>query len=119
MKRITLWTLTVAAAGMFLLAGSLKVIGEPTQVQLFGAIGLGQWFRYLTGSLEIAGAIGLLVPSASLLAALLLATVMIGAIATHLFVVGGSPLMAIVLLATTIAIACLRRESISSRVAVA
>jgi len=119
MRRITVWALTLAAAGMFLLAGSLKLIGIPMEVQLFDAIGIGQWFRYLTGSLEIAGAIGLFVPTTAVFAALLLAVVMICAIATHLFLVGGSPLMAIMLFAATTAIAYLRREHISSRVAVA
>jgi hypothetical protein len=44
---------------------------------------------------------------------------MVGAVITHLFIVGGSPLVAIVLLAITIAIASLRRERISSQLAIA
>jgi uncharacterized membrane protein len=31
-------------------------------VGLFDAIGIGQWFRYLTGGLEVLGAVALLVP---------------------------------------------------------
>jgi len=84
------------------------------EVQLFSAVGIGQWFRYVTGSLEVGGAIGLFVPALAPFAALLLAVVMVGAILTHLFIVGGSPLMPIALLATTIAIAYLRMEQNSS-----
>jgi hypothetical protein len=84
-------------------------------VGLFGAIGIGQWFRLVTGTLEVVGALLVLVPATAAFGALLLAVVMVGAVATHLFIVGGSPLMAIVLLAITIAIAYLRREQFSSR----
>jgi putative oxidoreductase len=113
MRRLTLWTLTIVVAAMFLLAGTLKLTGVPMEVELFAAIGIGQWFRYVTGLLEIAGAIGLFVPAVAPLAALTLAAVMVGAIVTHLFVVGGNPLIPIALLAASIAIAYLRRESIS------
>jgi len=94
-------SLQIAAAGMFLMVGFLKLSGNAQLVGLFDAIGLGQWFRYLTGTLEVAGAILLLIPRTSGLGALMLAGVMAGAVMTRLFVVGGSPLMAIILLAVT------------------
>ena len=59
-------------------------------VELFDKVGLGQWFRYLTGLLEVAGGIGLLIPRYAFYAALLLVIVMIGAIITHVAIVGGS-----------------------------
>jgi putative oxidoreductase len=43
------------------------------------------------------------------LAALMLAGVMVGAVVTHVFIVGGSPLMAIVLLVVTALVAWGRR----------
>lgn len=98
---VVLWVLQIAAAGMFLMVGFLKLSGNPQLVGLFEAIGLGQWFRYLTGSLEVAGAILLLMPRLSGLGALMLFGVMIGAVITHLLIVGGSPLMAIILLVVT------------------
>ena len=107
---IVLWVLQIGAAGMFLMVGFLKLSGNPQLVALFEAIGLGQWFRYLTGSLEVAGAILLLIPRTSGLAALMLAGVMIGAVITHLFIVGASPLMAIILLIVTGVIAWGRRR---------
>jgi putative oxidoreductase len=119
MRLAVLWTFTTVAAAMFLLAGGLKLAGVPMEVQLFDAIGVGQWFRYLTGMLEIGGAVGLFVPAAAPFAALILATVMIGAIVTHLFIVGGSPLAPIVLFTIALAIALLRRDEIRSRLRVA
>jgi len=107
---VGLWILQIGAAGMFLMVGFLKLSGDQQLVGLFEAIGLGQWFRYVTGSLEILGAVLLLIPGLSGLGALLLVGVMLGAVATHLFVVGGSPLMAIILLVVTSVVAWGRRE---------
>ena len=114
MRNVTLWLLTIVSAGMLLLAGTMKLAGVQMQVDLFAALGIGQWFRYVTGSLEVGGAIGLFVPAAATYAALLLAMVMVGAVATHLLIIGGNPLVPILLLGATLAIAWLRRERISS-----
>ena len=105
-----LWALQIVSAGMFLLAGALKLTGNPMMVQMFGAIGLGQWFRYLTGTIEVAGAVALLVPAVSAYGAAALAATMVGAILTHLFIVGGSPVVPILLLASTTTIARARRS---------
>jgi putative oxidoreductase len=107
---IALWVLQIAAAGMFLMVGFLKLSGDAQLVGLFEAIGIGQWFRYLTGTLEVAGAILLLIPRTSGLGALLLAGVMACAVVTHVFIVGGSPLMAIILLVVTAGVAWGRRQ---------
>lgn len=96
-----LWVVQVLTAGMFFLAGGSKLASAPAMVALFDAIGVGQWFRFVTGALEITGAVALLVPALSGLGALLLAGVMTGAIATHLFVVGGNPTAPLVLLIAT------------------
>jgi uncharacterized membrane protein YphA (DoxX/SURF4 family) len=120
MRRILLWTLTILSAAMFLFVGALKLASVQMEVDLFATIGIGQWFRYFTGLLEISGAIGLFVPSVARYAALLLAAVMVGAIMTHLFIAGGNPLAAILMLASTLTIAWLRRsERISSSPAIA
>ena len=58
--RIALWVLQIGLAGMFLLAGSSKLLGDPAMVGLFDAIGIGQWFRYLTGLIEVGSAVALL-----------------------------------------------------------
>src|SRR6266850_2022754 len=77
---VLLWILQIGAAGMFLMVGFLKISGDPQLVGLFEAIGIGQWFRYLTGSLEVLGAVLLLIPRLSGLGALLLVGVMLGAV---------------------------------------
>ena len=107
---VGLWILQIGAAGMFLMVGFLKLSGDPQMVGLFDAIGLGQWFRYVTGSLEVLGALLLLIPRLSGLGALMLFGVMIGAVVTHVFIVGGSPLMAIILLIVTGVVAWGRRK---------
>jgi putative oxidoreductase len=107
---VGLWVLQIFAAGMFLMVGFLKLSGNAQMLGLFEAIGIGQWFRYLTGTLEVAGAILLLIPRTSGLAALMLAGVMGCAVVTHLFIVGGSPFMAIVLLVVTTLVAWGRRQ---------
>jgi putative oxidoreductase len=60
-------------------------------VELFDKIGVGQWFRYLTGLLEVAGGIGLLISRYAFYAAVLLAIVTVGAIIAHVTVLGSSP----------------------------
>jgi uncharacterized membrane protein YphA (DoxX/SURF4 family) len=106
---ITCWVLQGLAALAFLAAGGSKLAGAPAMVAVFAHIGVGQWFRYLTGGLEVIGAIGLLVPGGAFYGAALLATVMVGAIAAHLTILGGNPTPAIVLLLITATVAYLRR----------
>jgi len=108
---ITLWTLQILVAAAFLFAGGAKLVGGPQMVAAFDKIGVGQWFRYLTGTLEVAGAIGLLIPGLAFYGAALLAVVMVGAVITHLAILGGSPAGAIVLLIVTGTVAYLRRPS--------
>jgi hypothetical protein len=65
-------------------------------VTLFTEIGLGQWFLYLTGSLEVIGALLILFPRTAFWGGTLLASIMIGGVITHLFIVGGSVIPATV-----------------------
>lgn len=105
-----LWALQIISAGMFLLSGTLKLAGNPMMVQMFGVIGVGQWFRYLTGGIEVVAAVLLLIPSLAAYGAAVLAVTMVGAVLTHLFIVGGSPVVPILLLASTTTIAWARRS---------
>jgi len=108
--RIALWVLQLALAAMFLLSGGSKLFGAPAMVALFDAIGIGQWFRYVTGAIEVGSALALLVPALAPYGAVALAATMLGAIVTHLFVVGGSPVAPLVLLAGSAAVAWARRD---------
>lgn len=40
----------------------MKVTGAPVMVDMFAEIGASQWLRYVVGVLEVAGAVGLLIP---------------------------------------------------------
>ena len=75
---IALWTLQVLVAMAFVAAGSGKLLGTADMIALFQAVGIGQWFRYVTGLLEVLGAVLLLVPGKAALGAVLLACVMAG-----------------------------------------
>ena len=106
---IGLWVAQIALASFFLLAGGSKLAGVPATVTLFEAIGVGQWFRYVTGLIEVGSAIALLVPSLALFGAVALVATMLGAIATHVFVIGGSPAVPVVLLLVALVVVWARR----------
>jgi len=108
---IALWVLRVVVGLAFLAAGGSKLAGAPAMVAMFAKIGFGQWFRILTGSLEVAGAIGLFVPRFAVYAASLLAVVMVGAIGFHLTILGGNPGPPIVLLLLASLIVWLSKET--------
>ncbi len=108
-RLITLWILSGLVALAFLGAGGAKLAGAASMVELFDKVGRGQWFRYFTGLLEVAGAIGLLIPRYAFYAAGLLAVVMVGAIIAHLTALGTSPAVPVVLLVLSGTIAWLRK----------
>ncbi len=63
---ITLWVVQILLAALFAFAGITKLVSaDPAVAAGFNQIGLGQWFRYFTGAVELVGAIGLLVPRLS------------------------------------------------------
>jgi putative oxidoreductase len=96
---VVLWTAQILLASMFAVAALPKLLGDPMTVASFDAIGFGQWFRYLTGACELAGALGLLIPRLSGLAATGLTAVMVGATATNLFLLPGKAPVAVVTVA--------------------
>jgi len=108
-RLITLWTLSGLVALAFVFVGGGKLAGTAAMVELFDKVGLGQWFRYLTGLLEVTGGIGLLIPRYAFYAAILLVCVMSGAIFTHVAIVGGSPAPAATLFVLSGIIAWLRK----------
>lgn len=100
-----LWALQVLLAVQFAFAGVLKVTGDPAMVEMFATIGVGQWFRYGVGALEVAGAVGVLIPRLSGLAALGLVCLMVGATVTNVFVLGTNPLAPLVALLMAVLVA--------------
>jgi putative oxidoreductase len=76
--------LTLLLALVFLFAGGAKLMSAPGMIEEFTQIGMGQWFRYLTGILEAGGALAVLIPRFRFCGALLLALVMMGATVINL-----------------------------------
>ena len=113
-RRIGAWALQGIIAAAFLAAGAAKLAGVPFMVDLFAQIGLGQWFRVVTGAVEVIGAVALLVPGLASLGALWLGGTMVGAVATHLFVLHTSPVPAIVLGVLNALVVYLRRDELAA-----
>jgi uncharacterized membrane protein YphA (DoxX/SURF4 family) len=113
-KSVSLWVVRGLLAFVFLGAGGAKLYGVPLMVEEFAHMGLGQWFRYFTGSLEVLGALLILLPSLAAFGALLLICIMIVATIMHLLVIGGSAVPALVLLALSAIVAMAKREQIAA-----
>ena len=111
---ITLWVLQVLLALAFLMAGASKLAGASAMVEQFEQLGLGQWFRYVTGALECVAAVLLVVPRASAFGALILMMVMIGAVTAHLVVFRNNPAPPLVFLTLAAIIAWGRRRQIAA-----
>ena len=109
---IALWLTQVALALMFLMAGGSKLAGVPAMVSLFDQVGVGQWFRYVTGIIELTAGIALLIPSAAVFGAMLLIPTMLGAIVINVFVVPASPVPPLVLLLLAAAVVWARRHQL-------
>lgn len=110
-----LWLLQIVAAALILMAAAAKLTGVEQAVNTFAQLGLGQWFRFAVGIVEVAGAVLLLVPRFARVAALLLAPVLTGAVFTHLAIIGGSPAPAVTVLVMLVTIALGRRPRARSR----
>lgn len=106
---VALWALQVALALAFAGGGLAKLAGDAPMVAMFAAVGAGQWLRYLVGALELAGAVGLLIPRLARSAALGLAALMVGATLTDLLVLGTSPVLSLIFLLVAGLIAWVRR----------
>lgn len=85
---VALWCLQVLCTGVFVMAAIPKLTADPQAVAGFAALGLGTTGMYLIGALELAGAVGLLVPRLAGPAGLGLVALMIGAVLSTLLVLG-------------------------------
>lgn len=81
----------------FVGAGGAKIAGVDMLVATFDQIGFGPWFRYVTGAVEVVGAALLWLPGRQVIGAALLGGTMVGAVLTHLFILGPSAVPAIFL----------------------
>ena len=113
-RRIGAWTLQGILAAAFLAAGSAKLAGVPYMVELFNQIGIGQWFRIVTGVVEVTGAIALVFPGLASIGAAWLASTMVFAVATHVLILHTSPAPAIVLGILNALVVYLRRDELAA-----
>ena len=96
-KHYSLLVIRILIGLAFFGAGAAKLAGVEMMVASFEAIGLGQWFRYLTGAIEVGSAILLFVPGKQAWGAGLLVCTMIGAVLAHLLILGPGSAPAIIL----------------------
>ena len=84
------WMFRGAIALVFVLEGTEKFSSDPhsSWVRLFQQIGWGQWFRYLTGAVEVLGSVLVLIPWTVTAGLALLACTMAAATLIVLFVIG-------------------------------
>jgi putative oxidoreductase len=96
-----LWALQIIVGLYFIGIAGANFIGIALMVQQFDKIGIGQWFRYATAICQLLGGITLFTQKYAGYGALLLACVMIGAIIVRFAILGGNPILAIILLLLT------------------
>jgi putative oxidoreductase len=112
-KRVNtlLWSAQILLAAFFVIAAAPKLGGAHSSEQMFGQIGAGQWLRYLVGTAELAGAVGLVIPRLAGWAAAGLAADMAGATIINIAVLhSAAAVMTILLCAVFAAIARFRWE---------
>ena len=114
-----LWAGQILLAFVFVSAAVPKLSAQPGMVHEFAQIGAGQWMRYLVGTTELAGAIGLLTPWLAGLAAAGLAAEMAGATIINVAVLhSGTGVLTLVLCAGSALLAYRRRQQINDLPAV-
>lgn len=96
-NKYILLAIKVLVSVAFLGAGLAKLAGVEMMVTTYEEIGFGQWFRYLTGVIEVGSVILLWLGSKQVFGAVLLVCTMLGAVLTHYFILGPSAVPAIVL----------------------
>lgn len=107
---IVLWVLQVLVALAFVAAGVGKLTGSPQAVAIFETMGTASWLPFIIGVLEILGAIALVIPRLTGIAAVAFVILLVGALVS-LAIWGGNPVLAIVLLIFSAVIAWGRRPS--------
>ena len=112
---VVLWVLRVVVAALFLSAASMKLTSQPMMVQEFGMVGLGQWFLYFTGVLEVVGAVAILIPSVSVLGAVLVLAIDAGAFVAQVAAIHSDWIHTIVIGAVIAALIYLQRDALKAR----
>ena len=87
--------LRAAIGVMFILIGQSKFSAHSEWIKIFAQIGFGQWFRYLTGGLQVLGGVLVLIPRTFAVGIPMIACTMAGAAAAWIFILG-APLTAMI-----------------------
>jgi putative oxidoreductase len=101
----------LALGMLFVIAGLVKLSGIALMVDLFAILGFGQWLRYATALVEIAGGVLLIAGRMEYLAALALAMIMVGATAASVIVFNRSPIPPALTLIALVVLAWKRHPS--------
>jgi uncharacterized membrane protein YphA (DoxX/SURF4 family) len=88
MQRWLDWAARIVAAIILLQTLFFKLTGAPESVYIFSSLGAEPWGRYGSGLVELVAALLLLVPRTAWLGAGIGLGVMVGAIASHVLVLG-------------------------------
>ena len=88
LKLIGSWVLRIVAAAILLQTLYFKFTGQPESVELFTKLGVEPWGRISTGVIELIASILLLIPSTVFVGAFLGVGLMVGAILSHVTVIG-------------------------------
>jgi putative oxidoreductase len=107
--QVAVWAAQVLLALFFLGAAMPKLLGDPTAVATFRLFGLGDWFIYFVAAVEVAGAIGLLIPRLCGLASIGLVALMAGATVANVFVLPGAAPAAAMTVPLAVAFALIAR----------
>lgn len=116
------WVAQIIAAVILGQGLFFKFTGAPEAIYIFERLGVEPWGRYATGIVELAAVVLLLIPRTAGVGALLAIGLMIGALGSHLTVLGinvqgdGGLLfgMGIVTLIAAVIVARIRRSEIPS-----
>lgn len=110
--RISLGALQIVLALFFAIASALpKLIAHPSAAESFETLGWGSTGMYTIGALELAGAIGLVIPMLAPVAAGALSALMVGAFITQVAVFDGEyAATPLILMVPLIVIAWARRQ---------
>ncbi|AWA29677.1 DoxX family protein [Flavobacterium magnum] len=87
-KTIFSWTLRIITAAILLQTLFFKFTAADESVYIFTRLGMEPYGRIGSGIAELFAAILILIPSTSLIGALLSAAVIAGALLSHLFILG-------------------------------
>src|SRR5262249_47527869 len=87
-RRVVNWVSQVAIGAVFIVLGGLKFAGAAPMVALFDDIGIGQWFRYATATVEVAAGVTLFAPKLAFSCALIFPATMVWGGEIHVVRVG-------------------------------